>query len=305
MSSRPFTTADIPRKYLKSAMLVGAVPFKASTYDQRASYCMYVPEKHYMPEVGSSNPSSKLPLIVTIHGTGRRAEQCRDVLVGLAESEKAAVLAPMFPAGVEDPNDIHNYKTICYKNIRYDNLLLSIIDEVSVRWPGIETTKFFLIGFSGGGQFCLRFLYLRPNRLEAVSIGSPGRITHLDEGISWPNGIGEVRRVFDGKAVDRAAIGKVKAVQLIVGSNDTEIPGGGILEWLQEKRGLTKGVDVLEPVLLCRKETLIALHKELKSAYIHSTLRIVDGAGHETIKVLPDVVGFLEAQLRNWYLTRD
>jgi len=64
--------------------------------------------------------------------------------------------------------------------MRFDLLLLAMLDEVADFWPGIQTEKVYMMGFSRGGQFIHRFLLLHPERLYAVSIGAPGRPTMLD-----------------------------------------------------------------------------------------------------------------------------
>jgi pimeloyl-ACP methyl ester carboxylesterase len=81
-----------------------------------------------------------------------------------------------FPAGIGDPNDLHNYKFIDYQGILFDLVLLAMFEKVAARWH-IRTDRFALHGFSGGGQFAHRFLLLHPDRLHGVSIGAPGRVT--------------------------------------------------------------------------------------------------------------------------------
>lgn len=61
-----------------------------------------------------------------------------------------------------------------------------------------------MAGFSGGGQFAHRFLYLQLERLHAVSTGAPGRITMLDENWKWPAGIKDVFEVFDGVVINKS-----------------------------------------------------------------------------------------------------
>jgi len=78
------------------------------------------------------------------------------------------------PGRIGDPEDLHNFKFIQYQDIRFDQVLLDIVDEVGERF-NLDTDRFCLHGFSGGGQFTHRFLYLHPDRLAAASIGAPGR----------------------------------------------------------------------------------------------------------------------------------
>lgn len=108
----------------------------------------------------------------------------------------------MFLAGIDSYNDLHNYQLFRYKSLRSDIALLDILDEVKIRWPGIGTEKRFLGGFSGGGHFAHLFMYLSPEKLHAVSIGSPGSVTMLDESLNWPAGIKDVSEALEGTVVD-------------------------------------------------------------------------------------------------------
>ena len=56
-------------------------------------------------------------------------------------------------------------------------MILSMIDELAGRFP-IDTDKIYLYGWSGGGQFVHRFLYVHLERLVAVVIGASGRPTY-------------------------------------------------------------------------------------------------------------------------------
>lgn len=292
----PLTTADIPSEFWEDAHLVGKVPFRAASADQRASYCMYVPKKHYKLE-----PPENLPLIITIHGNGRNAERCRDTMIDLADRVGAAVLAPLFPAGINDPNDMQNYKKLLYEGIRYDLILLSIVDEIAARWPGIATAKFFLTGYSGGGQFALRFFYLHSARLEAVSVGAPGLVTQLDNTLKWPKGIKGIESLFGGLSVDLHSLRNVRGVQLFVGSDDIKKPGGGLIEWLRGKKDITDEIKELTGSLPNRNESMLKLQEGFKSAGIQFELDIIDGMAHENAKAVPKIIEFLEPQLANWY----
>lgn len=277
---------------------------------------MYVPKQHYRlpdpdpePGTGTDNSSSssnsrrrKLPLIVTIHGHGRRAERARESLVELADRTGSAVLAPLFPTGVGgDPNETHNYKMLAYGGIRYDLILLAMLDEVAARWPGIETDKVFLVGFSGGGQFALKFFYLHPRRVRAVSVGAPGVVTRLDRGLAWPRGIQGVEDLFGGLSVDVAALSAVAHVQLIVGGDDVGDVGGGLLQWFREKSG---GSDAISRALgsssklPSRRDALEGLNQEFHKLGIPSSFVVVDGVAHENMKVVPKVIEFLEPLLQ-------
>lgn len=245
---RFISSTDVPPQFLKATYLVGTIPFKALRTDPRISYSLYIPPQHHNPDPSRQHGKdseniappyqlSRLPLIVSIHGTRRNAEASRDRLIALANESRAAILAPLFPAGIDDFNDLDNYKLLRYKSLRCDTALLDMLDEVKFRWHGIATEKVFLVGFSGGGQFVHRFMYLYPERLHAVSIGSPGRVTVLDNGLNWPAGIKNVVELFDGTVIDKNKIRELE-IQLVVGGADTEAYGGvDFQEWLRAKKG--------------------------------------------------------------------
>ena len=182
--------------------------------DQRFSYNLYLPDTFhpFTPD---------LSVLVVVHGTRRNAEAMRNLFIPFADEHHCAVVAPLFPAGIGDPNDIDNYKAIEYRGIRFDLVLLGMLDEIAARW-GLDVGRFALWGFSGGGIFAHRFLYLHPERLLGVSIGSPGRVTPVDAAGTWPEGMSDFGNHF-GHPPGLDAISKVP-VHLWINEDD-EGPG--------------------------------------------------------------------------------
>jgi hypothetical protein len=82
------------------------------------------------------------------------------------------------------------------------------------------------MGYSGGGQFAQRFMYLHPERLLAVTIGALGRITALDKGMKWPDRIGNLENVFGARTEVKKDIVKKLPIQLVVGGEDNVVHGG-------------------------------------------------------------------------------
>jgi len=209
----------------------GPTPFYACAYDQRFSYCLYVPE---LPPIGQYR------LVVLVHGTNRPAERYRDAFAEFGAEHGAIIMAPLFPANISGPGDLSGYKRIRHDGIAYDKVLLAMVDEVRAQFPVEE--RFRLHGFSGGAHFANRFLYAHPGALSGVSIGAPGIVTLLDDETDWIIGTGDFAEVF-GTQPDRAAIAKVP-VQILVGDQDTETweitlrPGDGWwqpgAEWQQD-----------------------------------------------------------------------
>jgi poly(3-hydroxybutyrate) depolymerase len=259
----------------------GATPIFASRADQRVSYCLYLP--HW-----SETDPERLPLIVLQHGTARTAARYRDAFRDFCDQQRCAVLAPLFPAGIGDPEDLHNFKFLAYGDLRFDLLLLAIVDEVGERFP-IATEKFLMYGFSGGGQFAHRFLYLHPDRLAAISIGAPGRITQLDDTLPWWLGTKGMAEVF-GTTPDIAAIRDV-AVQMVVGANDVET-------WEINNPGDSNWMDGVELTGDTRIERLRTLERNFRANGVSVQFDVVPDVAHSGFAVRPTVEAFLARSLR-------
>jgi predicted peptidase len=259
----------------------GATPIFACQADPRLHYCLYVP--HQLAD------DDRAPLVVIQHGTARSAANYRNHLKEFADEQGAVVLTPIFPAGLVDPTDLHNFKFIEYQGIRFDRMLLSIVDEVASRFP-VAAEKFYLHGFSGGGQFTHRFLYLHPDRLAAASIGAPGRITQLDDTLPWWLGTKGFEEKF-GQPIDVDALRRVP-IQLVVGSEDVET-------WEIMNRGESNWMDGAELTGTTRIERLRTLEQNYRSHGLDVTFEVVDGAAHSGSKILPTVQRFFADQLKN------
>lgn len=189
----------------------------ACAADPRFCYRVHVPD-YYREEAGC-----RLRLMVLIHGTGCAIEDYIAEARSWADRCHVAILAPLFPSGMIERADFNSYKLLSAGGIRYDQILLSMLDEMAERYPGIQTDKFLLFGHSGGGQFANRFLLVHPARLEAVSIGAPGRPTFLNFSEDYFWGVRNFREVFD-KELDITAVRNVP-VQITVGELDTKFIG--------------------------------------------------------------------------------
>ena len=229
-----------------------STPVYASRVDQRFGFCLFVPD-----DLGPG----RAPLVVVQHGTDRDFMHDRDHLQSFAEEHRVVLLAPLFPAGIIEPGDLDGYKFIDFHGIRFDQVLLAIVDEVAERWP-VDVARFYLHGFSGGGQFAHRFLYLHPDRLAGVSIGAPGRITRLDDTLPWWTGTQDWEERF-GRPIDLDAVRRVP-VLMVVG--DRDIP---------------------------RVDGLRALQRSFEAHGIGVRLEIVPGVGHHGESILAPVRDFL------------
>lgn len=188
----------------RSPFLYGRTSFIAYGADPRFSYCLYV-------------PAEIRQICVYIHGTYRDAAAYRDQLTDFAIRNQALLVCPLFPAGLIDPLDVDNYKLLRYHEIRFDRILLGMIDEIGKRYA-VPFKRFMLGGFSGGAQFAHRFAYFYPERLTALSLAAPGRVTLLDESLNWWSGIADAEQLF-GRAIDIPGL-RALPIQLLVGEDD-------------------------------------------------------------------------------------
>lgn len=253
--------------------------------DQRFSYTLYVPQSFDL----RTDAVQEFDVIIAMHGSNRIANEYRDAFVDLAEELGCFVLAPLFPIGIIDHYDADYYKYIGYRGIRYDLLLLSMLEEVeqfySVRWK-----RKVLHGFSGGGQFAHRFMYLHPRVLTAVSAGGPGKVTLLDDRHPWWVGTSDVEERF-GRAIDIDGL-KALQIMLVVGEKDIEE------DEIRVEAGSKNWMDGANAAGGNRVERLKSLHANLKSKSIANTLHLVPDAAHEDFKIIPAAIGFFRGILR-------
>ena len=257
----------------------GATTFFACQFDQRFSYCLYVPLQYDV------KASQKYPLLVVVHGSHRNAEAYRDALADWAEEHQTVVLSPLFPSGIIEPGESNNYKQLLYHDIRYDLVLMAMVEETAAIYR-IMSDRFMLYGYSGGGQFAHRFLYVHPDRLRAVSIGAPGSVTLIDDTYDWWPGTANVEDLF-GRPLNLETVRTV-SVQMVVGGDDT-----GSMAGFDSKR-VMPGSDLAGNT---RVERLEALRASFEAHGIGVEHTIVPGVGHESYKFLPVVTGFFSATL--------
>lgn len=244
-------------------------PFWACRADPRFSYCFYVPE---------NRPEGPMPLLVMIHGSGRVAESYRNRLADVAEATGCVVLCPLFPCGVATPEDIESYKFVYWPGLRYDQVLLAMIDELAERVP-LRTDRFMLAGFSGGGHFAHRFFYGHADRLLGVSIGAPGVVTLLDPDKPWWVGIAGLRDIL-GFEPDLDAMRRVQ-VQMVIGGNDDED--------MQTPPGSPHFMPGINDAGHNRQEKLAALQTSFQRHGIACDLLTVPGVGHNGYELLDPV----------------
>jgi hypothetical protein len=190
------------------------------------------------------------------------------------------LLAPLFPANVLGDGNADGYKYLREGDIRYDRVLLNMVSEVSSALSH-DFGKFALFGYSGGGHFAHRFLYLQPDKLRAVSIGAPGGITLIDATTDYWAGTRNFNELF-GQAIDVAAIRRVP-IQIVVGANDIEeftYPGGSVTREIHAKLGKN------------RFERSLTLLKNYQSLDFDVRREVVPNCAHDGLKAMPAAQDF-------------
>jgi poly(3-hydroxybutyrate) depolymerase len=261
---------------------LGQTAIFAAKADPRFHYCLYVP-----PKVANG---AKIDLLVAVHGTGRTSFlDFRDGFAEFGRWNDCAVLCPVFPVGVLGDGNRSGYKYIVEGDIRYDEIVLKMVDEVAAKY-GQDWSRYAMFGYSGGGHFTHRFAILHPARLWAASIGAPGSVTLLDPANDWWVGIRDVKQRF-GIDFDAAALARMP-VQMIVGEADLET-------WeITHKPGGTYWMEGANDAGRTRPERLQALKTSFESAGVDVRLDLVPGVSHDRLKVLDRVKDFLSDALR-------
>lgn len=255
----------------------------ASRYDQRFPYCAYVPDDY------DEDSDKTYPLAVIIHGTERDMHGYREAFVDFAEANSVIVLVPLFPASVVRPGDINSYKMIRSGGMRYDLLMLDMIEEMRERYR-IEGDKVLMYGFSGGGQFTHRFLYMYPEKIRAASIGGPGTVTLLDPERDFWVGVRNYEDMF-GKALDIEAMRKIP-IHMIIGGDDHntwEITVKPKDRWWMPDANIA-GVD--------RVDRIVSLKESFERNGVKVRFDVVPGVKHDDRELMPLVKKFFEDVLR-------
>lgn len=213
-------------------------------------YLLYVPALH--------NGNVARRLLVVVHGYTRKALSYVEQFVGFADRHEYILLAPVFSA-------TKRYQVLGIGgSARSDLRLLDLVDEVADQ-HGLDAERFDLFGYSGGGQFAHRFLYVHPGRLGSVVVGAPGTVTVPSSRYPWPMGVANLSEQADA-AFELEAIRRAR-IMLIVGEDDL-----GLDDLNQSERAMRFGA-----TRLGRARTL---HAAWQVAGIPHEYVEVPGVGH-------------------------
>ncbi|MEM7099996.1 MAG: alpha/beta hydrolase [Pseudomonadota bacterium] len=261
----------------------GFVPVQASKVDPRFSYLMYVPQDY------DENAEQTYPLIVLMHGTERAPHHYLMLNAEFAERYDVILLAPLFPVGTHGGLDLENYKFLDYEDTRYDLILLSMVDEVNAKYL-IDSNKFSLFGFSGGGHFSHRFFYHHPHRLNALSIGAPGVVTLINDDSDWWVGTRDIYWRFNTR-MDLTDMRRVP-VHMVIGELDTASWGDEIPKASPYYMGEDVPGGSFHAAGKNRQERLANLKSNFEKHGIQVRLEQVPDVGHTHADMFPAMQSF-------------
>src|SRR5947199_374595 len=81
-----------------------------------------------------ANCGGTTELVVAVHGSARFFASYRDAFAPFCRAHDCIVLCPLFPAGVLGDRNPDGYKYLREGTIRYDDLLLAMVDEVAQQY---------------------------------------------------------------------------------------------------------------------------------------------------------------------------
>lgn len=121
--------------------------------DPRQKYYLYLPKNF--------DPARNYPLFIGIHWYKGTAQEQIDNWHNFTNRDQYILLCPQFKDG---------YQELRHKE---DKILIHIMDETAKEFH-YDSSKVYLVGCSGGGQFAHRFIFKHPTLIKAAGIIAAG-----------------------------------------------------------------------------------------------------------------------------------
>lgn len=135
----------------------------------------------YVPSTGGHNA----PLLVSVHGVSRNAEEHARLLSVYCEMYGVVLVAPIFD--VDQHPDYQRLGRVG-RGKRADKALHLVVADAA-GLTGAKSERFHLFGFSGGAQFAHRYAMAHPHRLVSAVFAAAGWYTMPDGTKKFPRGI--------------------------------------------------------------------------------------------------------------------
>jgi len=266
--------------------LYGRLGMLASLAQPGFGYFAYVPLSYMLEPRGDAR------LIVAVHGSSRNAREQRDAFACLAEAQGCFVLAPVFPIEMDQQVPDEAYKHIVGGSRRYDRILLDMIDEFAGQ-VGLSFSRIVFFGFSGGAQYCHRFFYAHPRRVDALALVAPGYTTLPRRDSDWWVGWRDFHEIF-GHEPDVAEMTRTP-VLILCGQDDT----APAEVYSRDELGLSQ--EAYARYGRNRVQRAARLHEELCALGICAQLSLLQGSGHSMSGAPQEAVdAFVLEQFARW-----
>ncbi|WZH35182.1 MAG: hypothetical protein PIR02_10350 [Microbacterium enclense] len=181
-------------------------PLRALADDPRFSWCAYLPAR----------PATRT--VVLVHGSDRDPVALIRAFSAWADDQDVALIAPLFPGGVPEPDDLHGYKQALTGDFSFAEILDAVVADAGTRL-GVPRGPFDLFGFSGGAQFSHRYALVRPANVRSVVVVAPGNVTLLAPGRRWWAGVDDLH-AFPGSLEVVDGIRNVPVLAMVGADDD-------------------------------------------------------------------------------------
>lgn len=164
-------------------------------------------------------PHSALPLLVSVHGISRQAEEQALLFAPLVDAIGGTLVVPLFPQ-----NRFPDYQRLGRqgKGERSDLALQRVLCDVAAR-TGNSIGTISMFGYSGGGQFVHRYAMAYPRQVMRMAIAAPGWFTFPVTEYKFPQGLKKTASLPD-LYFDPARFLKIPAL-VLVGEHDVSRDG--------------------------------------------------------------------------------
>lgn len=192
--------------------------------DPGQEYLVYVP----------SSIGLEPPLVVSVHGVSRNADEHARLLSAYCEMVGAVLVVPHFS---EQRHPDYQRLGRVGRGKRADLALNQIVAEAAAA-TGARGDRFHLFGFSGGAQFAHRYTMAHPHRIASAVFASAGWYTLPDPTRRFPNGI-RASHKLPGVRFDAEEFLHVP-MTVLVGKKDDKSKGLRRSERLDSEQGISR-----------------------------------------------------------------
>jgi hypothetical protein len=263
---------DHPLRHLHHLGLLGTTPAPFA--------CRADPRWHYQVYVSLSwllRPTPRTPVFLHVHGSDRGAARAVPKLRHLAERHRGVVLSPVFAMDLDQPEPDMAGTVMAGGVLRPDLALLAMVRELG-DVLGTSLDQRLLWGFSFGGRFINRFVYLHPGELTAAAAGGSGWTTMPWEDRDWWVGVRDVEARF-GAPVDWPALARLPYL-LTVGEHDTQEAAAMVSYSPIELEAMGLGGARIDAYGRTRRARTELLAAALRERGVPVELHVVPGVGH-------------------------